>query len=98
MLSSIGVAPSTRDLRPRQWQRTADHERRLARSLVETPQAGFELAVKLSRMGVKVTQPSDEVRSHLRAAYEQDLAQLIASSHVIATHFQTVAAANNYWR
>jgi hypothetical protein len=64
----------------------------------ETPQAGFELAVKLSRMGVKVTQPSDEVRSHLRAAYDHDSAQLIASSHVIAVHFQTVAAANNWWR
>ena len=45
-------------------------------------------------MGVKVTQPSDQVR---RAVYEQDSAQLIASSHVIAAHFQTVAAANNYW-
>jgi len=64
----------------------------------DTPQAGFELAVKLSRMGVKVTQPSDEVRSHLRAAYEHDTAQLIASSQVIAVHFQTVAAANNWWR
>ena len=64
----------------------------------ETPQAGFELAVKLARVGVKVTQPSDEVRSHLRAAYEQDTAQLMAASHVIAVHFQTVAAANNYWR
>jgi len=48
-------------------------------------------------MGVKVTQPSDQVRSHLRAAYEQGSAQLNASSHVIAVHFQTVAAANNYW-
>jgi hypothetical protein len=64
----------------------------------ETPQAGFELAVKLARVGVKVTQPSDEVRSQLRAAYEQDTAQLMAASHVIAVHFQTVAAANNYWR
>ena len=64
----------------------------------ETPQAGFELAVKLARVGVKVTQPSDEVRAHLRAAYEQDSAQLMAASHVIAVHFQTVAAANNYWR
>jgi hypothetical protein len=54
--------------------------------------------VKLSRMGVKVTQPSDQVRSYLKAACEQDSAQLIASSHVIATHFQSVAAANNYWR
>ena len=64
----------------------------------ETPQAGFELAVKLARVGVKVTQPSDEVRSQLRAAYEQDTVQLMAASHVIAVHFQTVAAANNYWR
>jgi hypothetical protein len=64
----------------------------------DTPQAGFELAVKLARVGVKLTQPSDEVRSHLRAAYEQDSAQLMAASHVIAVHFQTVAAANNYWR
>jgi hypothetical protein len=63
-----------------------------------TPQAGFELAVKLARVGVKVTQPSDEVRSQLRAAYEQDTVQLMAASHVIAVHFQTVAAANNYWR
>ena len=38
----------------------------------DTPQAGFELAVKLSRMAVKMTQPSDEVRTRLRAAYEQD--------------------------
>jgi hypothetical protein len=49
-------------------------------------------------MGVEVTQPSDQVRWHLRAAYEPDSAQLIASSHVIAAHFQTVAAANNDWR
>jgi Hexameric tyrosine-coordinated heme protein (HTHP) len=64
----------------------------------ETPQAGWELAIKLSRMSVKVTQPSDEIRGKLRAAYDQDTAQLIASSQVIATNFQTVAAANNWWR
>lgn len=63
-----------------------------------TPQEGFELATKLARVGIKVTQPSAEVRDKLRAAYDHDTAQLIASSQVIATHFQTVAAANNYWR
>ncbi len=63
-----------------------------------TPQAGFELAVKLARMGVKVTQPSDEIRGKLRAAYEQDTAQLIAVSQVVAIHYQTIAAANDYWR
>lgn len=62
-----------------------------------TPQEGFDLAVKLARVGVKVTQPSAEVRSSLRAAYDHDTAQLIASSQVIAIHFQTVAAANSYW-
>lgn len=63
-----------------------------------TPQEGFELATKLARLGIKLTQPSAEVRDKLRAAYDHDTAQLIASSQVIATHFQTVAAANNYWR
>ena len=63
-----------------------------------TPEEGFELATKLARVGVKVTQPSAELRDKLRAAYDHDTAQLIASSQVIAIHFQTVAAANNYWR
>ncbi|MFV0408969.1 MAG: hexameric tyrosine-coordinated heme protein [Paracoccus sp. (in: a-proteobacteria)] len=63
-----------------------------------TPQEGFELATKLARVGVKLTQPSAEIRDRLRTSYEQDSNQLIASSQVIAIHFQTVAAANNYWR
>jgi aspartate carbamoyltransferase catalytic subunit len=63
-----------------------------------TPQAGFELAVKLSRHSVKTIQPSDETRSALRGAYASDTAQLIASAQVIATYFQTVAAANDWWR
>lgn len=66
--------------------------------MTPTPQEGFDLAVKLARMGVKITQPSDQVRDKLRAAYEQDTAQLIAVSQVIAVHFQTIAAANNHWR
>ncbi len=64
----------------------------------DTAQAGWDLVIKLSRMSVKATQPSDEIRGKLRAAYDQDTAQLIASSQVIATNFQTVAAANNWWR
>jgi hypothetical protein len=63
-----------------------------------TPQEGFDLAAKLARVGVKLTQPSAEVRDKLRPSYERDTAQLIASSQVIAIHFQTVAAANDYWR
>jgi Hexameric tyrosine-coordinated heme protein (HTHP) len=66
--------------------------------LTDTPQAGFDLAVKMSRVGVKVTQPSDDIRKELRAAYDHDTKQLIATSQVIAINFQTVAAANSYWR
>jgi hypothetical protein len=54
--------------------------------------------VKLSRVAVKMTQPSDEVRARLRPQYSEDPAALIASSHVVATNFQTVAAANHYWQ
>ncbi len=63
-----------------------------------TPQAGYELAVKLSRMAVKLTQPSEDVRRELRHVYERDADALIASSHVVAVHFATIAAANDYWR
>jgi hypothetical protein len=61
-------------------------------------QEGYELAIKLARMGVKYTQPSDEVREKLRAIYSENADSLIACSQVIAINFQTVAAANNYWR
>ncbi len=66
--------------------------------VVATPEEGFALALKLSRMAVKLTQPSDEVRGRLRAFYEEDAEALIAASHVVAANFATVAAANDYWR
>ena len=62
-----------------------------------TPEEGYALAVKLSRMAVKLAQPSDEVRTRLRASYEDNADSLIAISHVVAVNFQTVAAANDYW-
>lgn len=63
----------------------------------DNAQQGYELAIKLSRMGIKYTQPSDDVRKKLRPTYAENSENLIASSQVIATNFQTVAAANNYW-
>jgi hypothetical protein len=64
----------------------------------DTPELGYDLAIKLAQMGTKLTQPSDEVCDRLTAACEQDTTQSIAVSQVIATHFQTIAAANDYWR
>lgn len=66
--------------------------------LTQTPEEGFSLAVKLAQMGVEVTQPSEEVRKVLRPTYSRNADSLTAASQVIAIHFQTVAAANNYWR
>lgn len=66
--------------------------------ITDTPQAGFELALNLARRGVAATQASAETRGRLRAAYEQDTQQLIHASHVVAVHFQTIAAANDWWR
>ena len=43
-----------------------------------TPQEGFDLAVKLSRIAVKKTQPDAQVRDTLRAVYEKDANALIA--------------------
>ncbi|WP_394749027.1 hexameric tyrosine-coordinated heme protein [Spongiimicrobium salis] len=63
-----------------------------------TPQEGFELAIKLSRMGVKSTQPDMEVLKKLRPAYANDASGLTAASQVIALNFQTISAANNYWK
>ncbi len=66
--------------------------------ITDTPQAGFELAITLSLRAVKYTQPDDEVRKRLRPVYSQDADSLIAVSQVVAINFQTIAAANNYWR
>ena len=64
----------------------------------DTPEAGYQLALKLSRMAVKLTQPSAEGRDELRTQYERDSGELIEIAHVVAVNFQTVAAANDYWR
>ncbi len=66
--------------------------------ITATPQEGYELAITLSRRGVKYTQPDAEVLHRLRPEYANDASALTAASQVIAVNFQTVAAANNYWR
>ena len=66
--------------------------------ITATPQEGFELAVTLSRRGVKYTQPHVGVLKELRADYAHSSDSLTAASQVIAINFQTIAAANGYWR
>ncbi len=63
-----------------------------------TPEEGFALAIKLSRLAVKMTQPDEAVRAMLRPDYAGNADSLTLASQVVATNFQTVAAANDYWR
>lgn len=66
--------------------------------ITATPEEGFQVALRLARKGVTETQSDREVLFMLRDVYSKDPDALIAASHVVAVHFQTVAAANNYWR
>lgn len=66
--------------------------------ITDTPEEGFQIALQLARKGVTETQPDKTVLKQLRPVYSRDPDALIAASQVVAIHFQTVAAANNYWR
>ncbi|MDN5795328.1 MAG: hexameric tyrosine-coordinated heme protein [Intrasporangium sp.] len=66
--------------------------------ITATPEEGFQLALKLSRLAVKFTQPSAEVRDRLRPDYAENADSLTAASQVVAINFQTVAQANDFWR
>lgn len=66
--------------------------------ITDTPQEGFQLAIKLSRLAVKATQPDVEILKRERPKYAGNADSLIAVSHVVATNFQTIAQANDFWR
>ncbi len=66
--------------------------------ITATPEEGFALAIVLARKGVTTTQKNKEILHALRPGYSHNADSLIAASHVVAVHFQTIATANNYWR
>ncbi|NLC40614.1 MAG: peroxidase [Clostridiaceae bacterium] len=65
--------------------------------ITDTPQEGYELAVLLSRKAVGMIQPDENIKKMLRHSYSTNADSLTMASQVVAIHFQTVAAANNYW-
>lgn len=75
-----------------------EKENYLQSLITATPMEGRELAIKLARKSIAAIQTDPEIRKKLRADYASDTKQLIASAEVIALEFQTIAAANNYWR
>ena len=66
--------------------------------ITSTPEEGRQLAIRLSRLIIKATQPDGDVREKLRPIYAEDAAMLIAIGQTVAIEFATIAAANNYWR
>jgi hypothetical protein len=63
-----------------------------------TPQEGFELAVKLSRLALMVAQSYGKDNQRASPIQQDCDSQLIGAAHVIALNFQTIAAANDWWR
>ena len=66
--------------------------------ITETPEEGRQLAVKMARLIIKLTQPDEEKRKQLRDVYGNDAMMLIAVGQTVATEFATISAANNYWK
>lgn len=66
--------------------------------ITSTPEEGRQLAVKMARLIIKITQPDPAMREKLRPDYAEDAGLLLAVGQVVATEFATIAAANNYWR
>lgn len=66
--------------------------------ITATPEEGRQLAVKMSRLIIKITQPDAEAREKMRPIYAENPGLLIAIGQTVATEFATIAAANNYWK
>lgn len=66
--------------------------------LTNTPEEGRQLAVKMARLIIKITQPDAATREQLRPIYANDAQMLIAIGQTVAIEFATIAAANDYWK
>lgn len=96
--ASMPLTETNNPKRPTAPATTEKQEAWLESLLTDTPQEGRELAVKLARRSIATIQTNPEIRKQLRSAYDTDTEQLILSAQVIAIEFQTIAAANQYWR
>lgn len=63
-----------------------------------TPAEGRELAIMIARKTIATIQPDADLRTKLRPDYDADSAKLMQAGQIVAVEFQTIAAANNYWR
>ena len=64
----------------------------------KTPAEGRELAMLIARKTIAAIQPDADVRAKLRSDYAEDTAKLMQAAQIVSLEFQTIAAANDYWR
>jgi hypothetical protein len=66
--------------------------------ITATAEEGRALALTLARHTIHNLQPDLDVLKGGRFDYSTSPDSLIAAGQVVAIEFQTIAAANNYWR
>lgn len=66
--------------------------------ITKTPEEGRRLAITLAQHTIHNIQPELEILKAGREKYSKDPVGLTAAAQVVAIEFQTIAAANNYWR
>jgi hypothetical protein len=66
--------------------------------LTATAEEGRALAITMARHSIHNIQPDLDILKGGRPNYSTNPDSLTAVSQVIAIEFQTIAAANNYWR
>ncbi len=66
--------------------------------MTKTPEEGRALAMLIARHTIHNIQQDLDVLKELRKTYAIDPDSLTAASQVVAIEFQTIAAANKYWR
>lgn len=66
--------------------------------ITSTAEEGRALAILMARHSIHNIQPDLDVLTAGRPSYSTNPDSLTAATQVIAIEFQTIAAANNYWR
>ena len=66
--------------------------------ITDTPEKGRALAMLIVRHTIHNIQPDLDVLKEGRKVYASNPDSLTAACQVVAIEFQTIAAANNYWR
>ena len=66
--------------------------------MTRTPEEGRALAMLIARHTIHNIQPDLDILQAGRKIYAVNPDSLTSASQVVAIEFQTIAAANNYWR